>query len=129
MVIWKGVELGRTKTCPGTYEPDWGKEKFQLALGDDSNDDFPPLVMEVWDEDILGSPGDFLGQVTARLISDRDRVPLIGRNANTLSASVPITTRQNHQSPSALLAFVHVARLSSMPNSWNPRLRVFESLC
>lgn len=61
------MELGRTKTCPNTHEPDWGKERFRLALSADDNgtDSKDPLslVMEVWDEDVPGSTGDFLGQV------------------------------------------------------------------
>lgn len=67
MVKWEGVELGRTKTCPNTREPNWGKERFRLALSaDDEGADKkerPPLVMEVWDEDVHGSKGNFLGQV------------------------------------------------------------------
>lgn len=58
--------MGRTKTCPNTHEPDWGKERFRLALpaedAADKKERFP-LVLEVWDEDAPGTTGDFLGQV------------------------------------------------------------------
>lgn len=61
------MELGRTKTCPNTHEPDWDKERFRLALSaEDEGADKKEhllLVMEVWDEDVPGSKGDFLGQV------------------------------------------------------------------
>lgn len=59
--------MGRTKTCPNTREPNWGKERFRLVLpaedeGVDKKERLP-LVLEVWDEDVPGSKGDFLGQV------------------------------------------------------------------
>lgn len=58
------MELGRTKTCPNTLEPDWGEERFRLTPPDDPTDTITsPLVMEVWDEDAQATKGDFLGQV------------------------------------------------------------------
>lgn len=67
VVKWRGVELGRTKTCPNTLEPDWGEERFRLTLPDDLTDTItPPLIIEVWDEDALTTKGDFLGQVRYR---------------------------------------------------------------
>lgn len=66
IVKWGGVELGRTKTCPNTHEPYWGKERFRLTLpAEDATEkkDLLPLVLEVWDEDAPGTRGDFLGQV------------------------------------------------------------------
>lgn len=60
------MELGRTKTCPDTHEPNWGKERFRLALpAEDATGkkERLPLILEVWDEDAPGTRGDFLGQV------------------------------------------------------------------
>lgn len=66
VVKWGGVELGRTKTCPNTREPNWGDERFRLVLpAEEPNHkkEHLPLVLEVWDEDMPGTKGDFLGQV------------------------------------------------------------------
>lgn len=64
VVKWRGSELGRTRTCPNTREPDWEHERFQVSLPDETTEEAHFLVMEVWDEDSPGSQGDFLGQVT-----------------------------------------------------------------
>lgn len=56
------MEVGRTKTCSKTLEPTWG-ERFRLAIPYDCVDEEALLVVEVWDEDVLGTRDDFLGQV------------------------------------------------------------------
>ncbi|CAN0363376.1 unnamed protein product, partial [Hapterophycus canaliculatus] len=66
VVKWGGVELGRTKVSSNTREPNWQEERFRLALSAVELNDKKKhllLVMEVWDEDVLGAQGDFLGQV------------------------------------------------------------------
>lgn len=67
VVKWGGVELGRTRASSNTRDPNWLEERFRLALSADEFNDKKqrlPLVMEVWDEDVLGAQGNFLGQVT-----------------------------------------------------------------
>ncbi|CAN0523688.1 unnamed protein product, partial [Scytosiphon promiscuus] len=63
VVKWRGVELGRTKTCLGTHEPTWDKDRFRLAFPDGSAEEARPLVIEVWGEDLPRGKGSFLGQV------------------------------------------------------------------
>ncbi|CAM9268105.1 unnamed protein product, partial [Discosporangium mesarthrocarpum] len=63
VVKWRDMELGRSKTCPRTLDPDWGGEAFHLAFPEDPAD--TNLIVEVWDEDAGGARrGDFLGQVS-----------------------------------------------------------------
>eukprot|EP00752_Nemacystus_decipiens_P007665 g6853.t1 len=86
IVKWGGIELGRTKTCPNTLEPDWGKERFRLALPAEDTADkrkHLPLVLEVWDEDTPGTNGDFLGQVV--LQADKIDAPAPGTRGILLS--------------------------------------------
>ncbi|CAM9640751.1 unnamed protein product, partial [Ectocarpus sp. 12 AP-2014] len=78
VVKWGGVELGRTKTCPNTREPNWGDERFRLALPAEEPSDKKkhlPLILEVWDEDMPGTKGDFLGQVVLQANKLEDPAP------------------------------------------------------